>query len=156
MSVITTQRTISTRQRPVEDETEVKFKTLTRPTAAVAIPCSRTTATGGGIAMASERATDWAQSLDNGLNTPTSTPTFGRGAFTPNISGRGAMALSGSGRGIIKFDDPDYIRVRRNKLATQGRSGRSSRASVRSVDMEELENRLRQEMNEKVGAFEEQ
>ena len=66
------------------------------------------------------------------------------------------MALSGSGRGIMKLDDPSYTGVRRNELATSERSGRSSRASVRFVDMAELENRLRQEMNEKVGVFEEQ
>ena len=45
MSVITTERTISTRQHPVEDETdpEVTFKSLPRATAAVAKPSSRTT-----------------------------------------------------------------------------------------------------------------
>ena len=158
VSVITTMRTISTRQNPVEDETdpEVTFETLSAPTAVVAKPSSRTTVTRGEIAMASGRVTDWAQSLDTGLNTPTSIPTFGRGAFTPTISVRGAMVVSGSGRGIIKLDEPDYIRVRCNELATPGRSGRSSRASVRSVDMVELESRLLQERNEKVGAFEEQ
>ena len=46
MSIITTQRTISMRQHPVEDETdpEVTFKKLTRAAAAVAKPSSRTTA----------------------------------------------------------------------------------------------------------------
>ena len=55
LSVFTTQRTISTRQHPVEDETDpgVTFKTLQRATAAVAKPWSRTTATRGGIAIAS-------------------------------------------------------------------------------------------------------
>ena len=86
--------------------------------------------------MASERVTDWAQSLDIGLNTHTSTPTFRRGTFTPTISGCGAMALFGSEQGIMKLDDPGYIGARRNKLKTPGRCGRSSRTSVRSVDME--------------------
>ena len=63
------------------------------------------------------------------------------------------MALCGSGRGIMRLDDPGYIGVRLDEPATPGRS---SRASVRSVDMAEMESRLRQEMNEKVGAFEEQ
>ena len=158
MSVITT---ISTRHNLVEDETdpEVTFKTFPRATAVVAKPSSKTIATRGEIAMASGRVTDLAQSLDIGLNTPPGTPTFGRGAFTTTISGRGAMALSGSRRGIMRLDDPGYTGVRRNELATperSGRSGRSSRASVRFVDTEELENRLRQEMNEKMGAFEEQ
>ena len=103
--------------------------------------------------MASGRVTDWAQSLDIGLNTPTSTPTFRRGAFTPTMSGRGAMALSGSERGIMSLDDPGYTGVRLDELSTPRGSGRSSRASVRSVDMAELESRLRQEMNEKVGAL---
>ena len=62
MSVVTTQRTISTRQHsvPVQDETdpEVTFKTLSRATAAVAKQSSRTTATRDGIAMASGRVTD--------------------------------------------------------------------------------------------------
>ena len=66
------------------------------------------------------------------------------------------MALSGSGRGIMKLDDSGYIGVPRNELTTPGRSGRSARASVRFVDMEDLKNRLRQELNEKVGALEEQ
>ena len=140
------------------DETvsKVTFKTLSRATAAFAKLASRTTATRGGIAMASGRVTDWAQSLDIGLNMPTGTPTFGCEAFTPTIGGRGAMALSGSGRGIMRLDDPGYIGIRRGEPATPGRSGRSSRASVRSAHMAELESRLRQEMNEKVGAFEEQ
>ena len=132
------------------------FETLPRGTAAVAKPSSITTATRGGISMASGRVTDWTQSLDTVLSTPTSTPIFGRGAFTPIISERGAMALSGSGRGIMRLDDPGYTGIRRNELATPGRSGRSYRASVRSIDMEELESRLRQEMNAKVEAFEEQ
>ena len=132
------------------------FKTLSRATAAFAISPSRTTATRGGMAMASGRVTNWAQSLYVGLNTPVSTPTFGRGAFTPIIRGRGAVALSSSGRGIMRLDDPGYTGVRRNGLATPRRSGRSSSASVRIVDLAELESRLRQEMNEKVGAFEEQ
>ena len=155
LSVVTTQRMISARQHPVVDETdpEVTFKTLSRATAAVAKQSSRTNVTRGPIAMASGRVTDWAQSLDIGLNTPTSTPTFGRGAFTPTISGRGTIALSGSGRGIMRLDDPGYIGVRRDEPATPGRSGRSSRDSVRSVDMAELKSRLRQEMNEKVVAF---
>ena len=156
LSVITTQRTISTRQHPVVDETdpEVTFKTLSRAKAAAAKPSSRTTATRGGIAMASGRVTDWAQCLDIGLNTPTSTPTFGRGAFTPTGSGRGALVLSGSGRDIMKFEDPGYIDVRRNELPTPGRPGRSSRASTMSIDMEVMQNRQRQEMEAKVGAFE--
>ena len=37
------------------------------------------------------------------------------------MSGRGAMALSGSERGIMRLNDPDYIGVRRNELATPGR-----------------------------------
>ena len=53
--------------------------------------------------MASGRPTDWAQSLTIGLNMPTSAPTFGRGAFTPTISGRRAMSLSGSGR-VLNVD----------------------------------------------------
>ena len=55
LSVVTTQRTISTRQHPVEGETypAVTFKTLPRATAAAAKPWSRTTATRGGIAMTS-------------------------------------------------------------------------------------------------------
>ena len=109
MSVVTTKTTISTRQHsvPVQDETdpEVTFKALSRATADVAMQSSRTTATRGGIAMASGRVTDWAQSLDIGLNTSTGTPTFGRGTYTPTIRGRGAMALSGSGRGIMRLDD---------------------------------------------------
>ena len=158
MSTITSQRTISTRQNPVVNETdpEVTFKTLPRATAAVAKQLRRTTAARGEIAMASGRVTDWAQIIDIGLNTPTSIRPFERGAFTLTISGRGAMALSGSGRGIMRLDDPCYIGVRRDEPATPGRSGRSSRASVRFVDMAELESRLRQEMNEKEGAFEEQ
>ena len=101
LSIITTPMTISTRQHPVEDEMdpEVTFKTLLRATAAVAKPWTRTTATRGGIAMASGRVTDWAHSLGIGLITPTSTPTFGRGAFTPITSGRSAMPLSGSESG---------------------------------------------------------
>ena len=75
--------------------------------------------------MASGRFKDWAQRLDIGLNTPTSTPTFGHGAFKPTIRGRGAMALCGSGRGIMKLDDPDYIGLRCDEPATTGRSGRS-------------------------------
>ena len=145
LSIIITRRTISTRQHPVEDEIdpEVTFKTLPRATtAAVAKPWTRTTATRGGIAMASGRVTDWAHSIDIGLITPTSTPTFGRETFTPITSGRGAMPLSGSGRGLMRLDDPGCTGVRRNELATLGRSGRSSRASVRSVDMAELESRL--------------
>ena len=67
LSLITTRRTISTRQHPVpvQDETDpqVTFKTLSRATAAIAKQTSRTTATRGGIAMASGRVTDWAQSL---------------------------------------------------------------------------------------------
>ena len=102
MSAITTQRTISTRQNPVEDDTdpEVTFKTLPRTTAVVAKHSSRTTVTRGEW----PRLPDVLQiglSLDIGLNTPTSIPTFGRGPFTPTISGRGAMTLSGSGRGIM-------------------------------------------------------
>ena len=89
--------TISTRSVENKTDPEVTFKTLPGATAAVAKPSSRTTATRGGIAMASGRVTDWDQGLDIGLNTPKSTPTFGRGAFTPIISGGGAMALSGSG-----------------------------------------------------------
>ena len=60
LSVIATRRTISTRQHPVEDETdpEVAFKTLSRATAAVTKPSSRKTVTRGGIAMASGRVTD--------------------------------------------------------------------------------------------------
>ena len=71
LSIITIQRTISTRQHPVEDETDPKvtFKTLPRATVAVAKPWSRTTATRGGIATVSGRVTDWAQTLDIGLNT---------------------------------------------------------------------------------------
>ena len=72
------------------------------------------------------------------------------------MGGLGTMALSGSGRGIMRLDASGYLEVRRDKPATPGQSGRSSRASVRSVDRAELESRLRQEMNEKVGAFEEQ
>ena len=49
------------------------FETLPRATADVAKPSGRTTVTRGGIAMASGRVTDWAQSLAIGLNTPTST-----------------------------------------------------------------------------------
>ena len=66
MSAITTQRTISTQQHPVEDETdpEVTFKTLPKATAVVTIPSSRTNATRGEIAIASGRVTDWAQCLD--------------------------------------------------------------------------------------------
>ena len=67
--------------------------------------------------MPSGRVTDWTQSLDIGLDTLTRTPTFGREAFTPIISGRGAMALSGSGRCIMRLDDPGYTGVRRNELA---------------------------------------
>ena len=134
LSVITTQMTISTRKDPVpvqeETDPEVTFKTLPRTTDVVAKPSSRITVTRGGIAMASRRVTDWAQSQDIGLNTPTSSPIFGRGACTPTISRRGAMALSGSGRGIMRLDDPGYFRVRRDEPATPGRSGRSSRASV--------------------------
>ena len=49
LSVIITQRTISTRQHPVEDEIdpEVTFKTLSKATAGVAKPSSRTIATRG-------------------------------------------------------------------------------------------------------------
>ena len=49
LSVITTQRTISMRRHPVVDETdpEMTFKTLSRATAAVVKPSSRTTATRG-------------------------------------------------------------------------------------------------------------
>ena len=56
----------------------------------------------------------------------------------------------------MRLDDPDYIGVKRDKSATPGRSGRSSRASLRSVDMAELKNRLRQQMDEKFGAWEKQ
>ena len=80
MSVVIIQRTISTRQHPVpvKDETdpEVTFKTLSRAIAAFAKQSSGTTATRGGTAMASDLVTDWAQSLDIGLNTSTSTPTL--------------------------------------------------------------------------------
>ena len=129
LSVITTQRTISTGQHPVEDETdpEVTFKTLPGVTTDVVKPSSRRTAIRGGIAMASGRATEWAQSLDIGLNTPARAQTCLRGAFTATIEMRGAIALSGSGRGIMKLDDPDYIGVRPNEMATPERSGRSSR-----------------------------
>ena len=59
------------------------------------------------------------------------------------------MALTGNGRGIMKLYDPDYIGVRRNELPTPGRSGLSSRASTMSLNIKELENRLRQKMDEK-------
>ena len=133
LSAITAQRTIATRQHPVNDETDpdVTFKTLPRATAVSAKPSSRKTATRGGIVMISGRVTDWAQGLDIGLNTSTRTPTFGRGVFTPIISWRGAMALSGSGRDIMRLYDQGYIRVKRNELAMPGRSGRPSRASGR-------------------------
>ena len=73
------------------------------------------------------------------------------------MSRRGALSLSGSGRGVMKLDDPNYIGVRRYEFPTPERSGRSSsRASTISVVIEELENRLRQEMIEIVGAFAEQ
>ena len=60
VNAITTQRTISTREHLVEDETdpEMTFKTLPRTTAAVALLSSRMSATRDGINMASGRATD--------------------------------------------------------------------------------------------------
>ena len=119
MSVVTTQRTISTRQHPAEDETdpEITFKTSPRATAAVAKPSSRTTATRGEWPWLPGEL-KFGLRLDIGLNKPTISPTFGRGAFTLAISGRGAIALSGSGRGIMRLDDPGYTGVRRNELAT--------------------------------------
>ena len=63
------------------------------------------------------------QSLDVGYDTPTGKSTFGHSVFTPTISGRGALALAGSGRGIVKLDEPSYIEMRRNELPTPGRSG---------------------------------
>ena len=120
LSVVTTQRTISTLQNPVVDETdpEVTFKTLSRATAAVAKPASRTTATRGGIAMASERVKDWAQTVDIGLNTPTSTPTFGRRPFTPTIPW-----CYGSIRNRTRYNEAGRPRLYRSKTRRTSDAG---------------------------------
>ena len=54
----------------------------------------------------------------------------------------------------MKFEDSGYIDVRRIELSKPGRSERSSRASTMCIDVEVMENRLRQEMKAKVGAIE--